>query len=165
MFNVLYSASQISDKVIDCALFIDNIASENDVVLCVIQQSSFMFMSDVAKQLQSDVYMDFCGVNRYDDDGTAAELYMYKGADARLVNNRVIIVADVLCNTGTTLDFAARLLKQMGAVKVYTLSLLVRQFSVHKPDWKGFTISDEHVYGYGIDKNQKYRTLPFIAYE
>jgi len=165
MFNVLYSASQIADKVSECALFIDNIALNNNVVLCPIQQSSFMFVADVSKQLQSNVFMDSCGVSRYADDGTADELYMYKGADARLINNKVVIVIDVLCNTGTSLDFAARLIKQMGAIKVYTVSLLTRQFSVHKPDWKGFTISDESVYGYGMDQNQKHRTLPFIAYE
>jgi hypoxanthine phosphoribosyltransferase len=163
-FNVLYSADQITYKVLECAEYIDNIG-EHNTVLCPIMQSSFMFASDVAKQLHSRVSMDFCGVNRYADDGTEDSLFLYKGVDPKIIDNKVVVVLDTLCSTGTTMDFAARLLKQMGAIRVYTVCLLTRQFSAHKPNWKGFTISDETVYGYGLDQNQKYRTLPFIAYE
>ena len=125
-YNVLYNATQIASKVQECAVFIDS--TPQSVVLCPIQQSSFMFASDVAKQLRTDVSMDFCGVNRYADDGTEDELYMYKGIDPKVLDNKNVVVLDVLCNTGTTLDFTARLLKQMGAAKVYTVCLVWRQF-------------------------------------
>ena len=164
-FNVLYSADQIADKVLECAATINDVASNNSVIICPVMQSSFLFASDVSKHLQTSVYMDFCGVNRYAGDGTEDDLFMYKGVDPKILDNKVAIVLDTLCSTGTTVDFVARILKQMGATKVYTMCLLTRQFSVHKPDWKGYTISDEVVFGYGIDQNQMHRTLPFIAYE
>lgn len=163
--NKLYSKGDIEIKTKLCALFIDDIAFKGDTTICPIMQSSFQFASDICKHLLTTPYLDFYGISRYAEDNTEDDLYLYKGADESLLNNKTVIIVDTLCSTGTTMDLAARLSKQLGAKKVYTVSLLRRQFSVHKPDWYGWTISDEFVYGYGLDTNTKYRTLPYIAYE
>lgn len=165
-YNVLYSQDQIHDKVLRCAAWIDNIAINNpDYVVCPILQSSFYFTTDVFNVLTTTPLVDFCGVNRYDSDGTIDELYMYKGPDVKLYDNKIVILIDTLVSTGSTINYASKLIKQLGAKKVYTASLLVRQFTNYKLDWKGFTIADESVFGYGLDLNSKYRTLPYIAYE
>lgn len=164
--NVLYNAEQINDKVLDCSKWINGLlVKDPDIVICPILQSSFYFTTHLFPLLFTQPLVDFCGVSFYAADGTEDGLYMYKGPDIDMYNNKTVIVLDVICNTGTTMDYVSRFIKQMGAKKVYTASLLFRQFSVHKPTWKGFTISDEAVYGYGIDKRFKYRTLPYIAYE
>jgi len=161
--DTLYSKEQIDIKAIECAGWIDNIVSSTDAVLCPILQSSFMFLANISSHMLTTPSMDFCGVNRYASDGTIDDLYMYKGVDASIVNNRAIIILDVICNTGATIDFTSKLLRQMGAKKVYSASLLVRQFSKLKPNWTGYTISDETVVGFGIDDNNQYRTLNYIA--
>lgn len=163
--SILYSKSDIETKAKMCALFIDDIVWKGDTILCPIMQSSYQFISDICKHLSTEPYLDFYGISRYSDDNTEDDLYLYKGAEQSILNNKTVIVIDTLCSTGTTLDLAARLSKQLGAKKVYTVSLLYRQFSKHKPDWHGWTISDELVYGYGLDNGTKYRTLPYIAYE
>ena len=163
--NTLYSKSDITTKAKLCALFIDDIAFKSETVICPIMQSSYQFIADISKHLSTTPNVDFYGISRYDSDGTEDDLYLYKGADQELLNNKTVIVIDVLCSTGTTIDLAAKLSKQLGAKKVYTVSLLCRQFSVHKPDWYGWMISDELVYGYGLDIKTNYRTLSYIAYE
>lgn len=163
--NILYSKTDIETKAKLCALFIDDIVWKGDTVLCPILQSSYQFISDVCKYLSTEPYLDFYGISRYAEDNTEDDLYLYKGADQSLINNKNVIILDTLCSTGTTIDLAARLTKQLGAKRVYTVCLLKRQFSVHKPDWSGWTISDELVYGYGLDINTRHRTLPYIAYE
>ncbi len=163
--NTLYSKSDIETKAKLCAQFIDDIAFKNDTLLCPIMQSSYQFIAELSKHLSTTPYLDFYGISRYAEDNTEDELYLYKGAEQSLLNNRTVIVIDTLCSTGTTMDLAARLSKQLGAKRVYTVSLLQRQFSVHKPSWYGWMISDESVYGYGMDTKTKYRTLPYIAHE
>jgi hypoxanthine phosphoribosyltransferase len=163
--NILYSKSDIETKTKLCALFIDDISWKAPTVLCPIMQSSYQFVSDISKHLSTTPQLDFYGISRYADDGTEDELYLYKGADQSLMDNKTVIIIDTLCTTGTTIDAAARLSKQLGAKKVYTVSLLYRQFSVHKPNWYGWKISDESVYGYGLDNKTNYRTLPYIAHE
>lgn len=165
-YKVLYSSKDIQAMVIDCSKWINTLMTkETDIVICPILQSSFYFVGDLFPLLFTQPIVDFCGVSFYACDGTEDGIYMYKGPDVATYNNKTVIVLDVICNTGTTMDYTSRFIKQMGAKKVYTASLLVRQFSQHKPTWKGFTISDESVFGYGIDKCNKYRTLPYIAYD
>lgn len=163
--NILYSKNDIITKAKLCALFIDDIAFKNKTIICPIMQSSYQFVADVSKYLSTTPYLDFYGISRYANDGTEDDLYLYKGADQQLLNNKTVIVVDTLCSTGSTIDLAAKLSKQLGAKKVYTVCLLYRQFSVHKPDWYGWMISDEMVYGYGLDNQTEFRTLSYIAYE
>lgn len=165
MSNIIYSDDQISVKTTECASWIDHISRNSDVVLVPILQSSFMFATDVCKKLESTPALDFCGIMRYESDGSPEDLYMYKGIDMPAYNNKIVIIMDVLCSTGSTMSFASKFLLQWGAKKVYTAALLTRQFSSYKPSWTGYMISDESVIGYGLDNNYKYRTLNYIAYE
>lgn len=166
MYNILYTPEQVHNKVIECANWIDYIVLANpNTLVCPLLQSSFYFASEIFTQLKTSPTVDFCGISRHDDDGTISELYMYKGPSVNLYDGKVVIILDALISTGSTMDFASKFLKQMGAKKIYTASLLQRQFSKHKPDWKGFLISDESVFGYGLDLNNKYRTLNYIAHE
>lgn len=163
--NVLYSRSSIVVKAGQCAAFIDDLATKNDIVVCPVMQSGYQFASDVSKQLASNPPLDFYGVTRYANDGTEDDVYLYKGANQDIIKNKTVIIVDTLCSTGVTIDLVSRLSKQLGAKSVYTACLLCRQYSSHKPNWCGWQISDEIVYGYGLDHKTKYRTLPYIAYE
>lgn len=164
--NVLYSKEQIVEKVKECAIWINSIIDKDpNTVVCPILQSSFLFVCDILPHISKLPELDFCGVSFYDEDGTQDGVFMYKGPNIKLYDNKTVVVVDVICNTGTTMDYTSKLIKQLGAKKVYTASLLYRQFSVYKPDWKGFTISDESVYGYGMDLKTKHRLLQYIAYE
>ena len=164
--NILYNANDISFIVKNCAHWMNTmLAKHPDSIICPIMQSSYYFCSHVFQQLTAEPLVDSFGINFYAEDGTEDGLYMYKGPSVDVYSNKTVFVMDVICNTGTTMDTASRFLKQMGAKNVYTVSLLVRQFSVHKPSWKGFNISDDEVYGYGMDLGHKYRTLPYIAYK
>jgi hypoxanthine phosphoribosyltransferase len=163
--NILYDSHQLTTKAIQCATWIDQLPYNKGVVIVPILQSSFMFMADICKHLQTTPTLDFCGVSRYTADGTPEDLYMYKGVDMNTYDGMTVVIVDVLCSTGETMKFISKFIAQWGAKKVFTASLLTRQFSAYKPTWTGYTISDESVVGYGIDDNYKYRTLNYIAYE
>lgn len=158
--NVLFTEQQIQERVKECATWIDNVAS-NDYVLCPILQGSYQFASDLSNYLVSKPILDFCGTQRY-VDGLAEDLYIYKGFDMFYLSNKVVVLLDVIINTGTTMDSMCKLAAQAGASKVYTATLLRRKFAAKKPSWVGFTISDEVVDGYGMGAH---RTMKSICYE
>lgn len=164
-YSILHTPEHIQTKVTECAAWIDKIVfNNNDTVLCPVLQSSFMFLSDVCKNLNTLPTIDFCGINNHDEDGLLDELYMYKGVDTSLYDGKTAIILDVLCSSGTTIDFVKKFITHMGAKRVYTASLICRQFSKIKPDWYGFVASDELLIGYGMDYKHRYRTLNYIAY-
>lgn len=163
--NLFLNNDDIQKKVKECAQWIDlTVGHNNNYTICPILQSSYYFAADVSRCITTVPQFDFFGVQRYVDDG-AEELYVYKGVDPSLVDSKTVILLDVLVNSGTTMSMASKMLYQIGARKVYTISLMCRQFVKFKTDWTGIVISDESVYGYGLDFHNKNRTLKEIYYE
>jgi hypoxanthine phosphoribosyltransferase len=77
----------------------------------------------------------------------------------------VILVEDII-DTGRTLDYLIRILKERSPKSLRLCTLLdkpeAREVPV-KVDYFGFSISNEFVIGYGLDLDQRYRELPYIA--
>lgn len=73
---------------------------------------------------------------------------------------------DDIFDTGHTLDELITLIKELGPSSVRSAVLLRkrgRQEVTHKPDFVGFEIPDEFVVGYGLDYQDDYRNLPYVA--
>ncbi len=88
-----------------------------------------------------------------------------KDLDEPLLEKHVLIVEDIV-DTGRTLDYLMKLMKDRGAEDVKLCALLDkpdRRVVDVKADYTGFEIPDEFVVGYGLDYAQKYRNLPYIG--
>ncbi len=163
--NVLYTQEQIANKVTECTSWIDNIKSRHEeLVLCPIMQSSFMFFSDICKSLKGDYVADFAGVISHNYDHTLDSIYIYKAPDPSLYNNKAVVILDVVSYTGNTIKTISKLVQELGARNVYRCVLFKSQFCTAQLSWNGFVISDEILYGYGIDKEGLYRNQTHISY-
>lgn len=163
--NTLYTEDQISVKVGECANWITSIRSRHeDVILCPIMQSSFMFFSDICKNLNDQYIVDFAGVISHDYNDTLDNVYIYKAPDPNLYSNKVVVVLDVVAYTGNTIKVISKLVQELGARTVYRCALFKSQFCATQLSWNGFAISDEILYGYGIDKQGLYRNQTHISY-
>lgn len=163
--NILYTEEQIHKKVSECVSWISSIkARHNDLVLCPIMQSSFMFFSDICRELKGDYITDFAGVITHDYDDTLDNVYIYKAPNPNLYNNKAVIVLDTVSYTGNTIKTISKLVQELGARNVYRCALFKSQFCAVQLSWNGFVISDEILYGYGIDKQGLYRNQTFISY-
>ena len=80
-------------------------------------------------------------------------------------DKNVLLIEDIV-DTGRTLDYLMRILSQRSPKTLRLCALLnkpeAREVPV-KVDYHGFSISNEFVIGYGLDFDQRYRELPFIA--
>jgi hypoxanthine phosphoribosyltransferase len=88
-----------------------------------------------------------------------------KDLDRDITGRNVLIVEDIV-DTGLTLDWLKTNLESRGAKSVEIMTVL------RKPDsaivrvdvrYVGFDIPKDFVIGYGLDFNEKYRNIPFIA--
>ena len=82
------------------------------------------------------------------------------------IEGRHILIVEDIVDTGHTIDYLINILKSHGPASIKTCAL------VHKSerteievniDYLGFSIGDEWVVGYGLDYNEKDRTLPYIG--
>ena len=76
-----------------------------------------------------------------------------------------LVIEDII-DSGNTLNYLVSYLALKGAKSVKTCTLLdkpSRRVVDFTPDYVGFEIPDEFVVGYGLDYDEKYRTLPFVG--
>ncbi|MBF0181948.1 MAG: hypoxanthine phosphoribosyltransferase [Magnetococcales bacterium] len=140
-----------------------------DVVMITLLTGAFVFAADLARALSArgvPVCLDFMILSSY-GSGTTSSGSITTRLDCRqeLTGRQVLLVDDIL-DTGTTLDFAKRLILAKGSSQLLTCVLLDKPSRRKVPveaEFVGFRVPDLFVVGYGIDYNEMYRELPYVA--
>lgn len=136
------------------------------LLLCILK-GSVVFMGDLMKKLNRPVEIDFMKVSSYGSGTTSSGKVniMLDLHRADMGNLDIIVVEDII-DSGHTLAYLVDYLKLAGARSVRTCTMLdkpSRRQIDFTPDYVGKIIPDEFVVGYGLDYDEKYRTLPFIG--
>jgi hypoxanthine phosphoribosyltransferase len=82
------------------------------------------------------------------------------------VRGRNVLLVDDIFDTGRTLWNLIPQIDELGPTSVRTAVLLQKEGKAEvalKPDFVGFTIPSEFMVGYGLDYNDRYRNLPYLA--
>jgi hypoxanthine phosphoribosyltransferase len=163
--EVLISADRIRQRVAEMGAEIQRDYPEGIHIVAVLK-GAFMFLSDLARQIDGEVSLDFMAVSSYAKGTTSSgEVRLLKDLDTPLDGKHVLIVEDIV-DTGLTLAYLQDTLRTRGPKTIRTACLLSkpsrRQTDV-KIEYIGFTIEDRFVVGYGLDYAEQYRNLPYIG--
>ena len=130
-----------------------------------ILKGSWVFLADLARNLDLDVTLDFLGFTSYGDgQSSSGQVKITKDLDSSIEGREVLIVEDIL-DTGRTLKYLVEVLSVHKPHNLRVVTLLnkrSRRIVPVKADHVGFEIADVFVVGYGLDFDQKYRQLPDI---
>ncbi len=132
-----------------------------DLIVLVILSGSFIFASDLIRQLTIPCEISFVKVSSYSGISSRGRVDELIGLHIDVSKKDVLIVEDIV-DSGRTLDKIYSLLEAHGAssVKVCTLLLKPYAFTGERiPDYVGFSIPNFFVVGYGLDYNEKGRNL------
>jgi hypoxanthine phosphoribosyltransferase len=164
--KVLVTEEQIKTRIAELAKEIDTHYAGKDLLLVGVLKGAVMFMADMSRALQTRVQMDWMAVSSYGSGTTSSGVVrILKDLDTDVLGKNVLIVEDIV-DSGLTLSWLVSNLEARGASSVQVVTLL------RKPDaakvevdvrWVGFEIPNEFVVGYGLDWNERYRTLPGVA--
>ncbi len=135
------------------------------VAVCVLK-GSFLFYSDLIRQIDTDITCDFFGVSSY-HGGTSSSGQVKVTLDltTNIENQHVILIEDIV-DTGLTMNYLKTNLLSRKPASLTTVSLLEKPEALKVPckiDHVGFKISNDFVVGYGLDYEGFYRNLPYIA--
>jgi hypoxanthine phosphoribosyltransferase len=163
--DILIDAGEIEARVRALAQEIRRDHPEGVHLVCVLK-GAFMFLADLARALEDSATLDFMAVSSYGSSTkSSGQVQLLKDLDAGLEGRDVVIVEDIV-DTGLTLTYLQDILRARSPRSLKTACLLSkpsrRQVDV-KVDYIGFTIEDKFVVGYGLDHDEKYRNLPYIA--
>ena len=137
-------------------------------VYCVgLLKGSVVFLSDLVKEINTPVVIDFMSVSSYGSETVSSgDVKILKDTDLDLRGKHVLIVEDII-DTGLTLEHVIRYFKESKGVRTLKTCTLLSKPERRKVnidiDYVGFDVPDKFVIGYGLDYDQKYRNLPYIA--
>lgn len=137
-----------------------------DLVIIGILKGAVIFFSDLIREVDLNMKIDFMGISSYGDAAkTSGIVRITKDMDTSITDKHLIIVEDIM-DSGLTLSHLIRLLNERKPASIRTVCLLdkpSRRECDITPDYCGFTIPNKFVVGYGLDYGGYYRNLPYIG--
>jgi hypoxanthine phosphoribosyltransferase len=135
-------------------------------LLVGVLKGAFMFMADLARAIDLPVEFDFMAVSSYGSaTSSSGVVRIVKDLDVDLGGRDVLIVEDII-DSGLTLQYLRRYLRARGPASVEVCALLVKD-GLQKVEadlrYVGFSIPPDFVIGYGLDVDERYRNLPYVA--
>lgn len=164
--QVLLSEEQLQEKIKELGQKItEDYQDRNPLVICVLK-GAFIFMADLVKQMKMPMEIDFMAVSSYGSSTKSSGVVrIIKDLEVSVEGRDVLIVEDII-DSGLTLSYLIDVLERRNALSVAVVTLLDKPERRTVPlevEYKGFTLPDEFVVGYGLDYAEKYRNLPYIG--
>ncbi len=164
--RVLLPAGEIRQRVADLAGQIARDYQGRSVTIVGVLTGCLMFLADLVRHLDLALRIVLVQASSYRGAATTpGELHVQPELLPDLRGRDVLLLDDIL-DTGQTLAHLHRHLGTLGPASLRTVVLLRkrgRQQVPFEPDYCGFDIPDAFVVGYGLDYNDEYRHLPYIA--
>ncbi|UCG84289.1 MAG: hypoxanthine phosphoribosyltransferase [Dehalococcoidia bacterium] len=162
--RVLFSAPRIQNRVSQLAKEISHDYEGCHPVLLGVLRGVFCFMADLMRYITIPADVDFMALSYYGgEDGDAVRVTMDAGMNLR--GRHVLLIEDIV-DTGMTLSFVLSHLRALSPASLQVCTLLdkkVRRLADVQLEYIGFESPDEFLVGYGLDYQEEYRNLPFIA--
>lgn len=168
--KILFSKDDISKRVKELAKKIDEDYKDakEPIILVGVLKGSFIFLSDLAREITIPHIVDFIAVSSYGKKKTtksSGNVRMIMDTREDQQNRDVLIVEDIL-DSGYTLEYINKMFIARGTHSVKNVVLLTKEIK-HEADvqldYLGFFSPDVWAVGYGLDYREKFRTLPYIA--
>lgn len=164
--RVIVDSDELQARIAELGKEIAADYADNPPLLVGVLKGAFMFMADISRAIDLPVEFDFMAVSSYGSaTRTSGVVRIIKDLDIDLTDRHVLIIEDIV-DSGLTLQYLRRNLAARGAASVEVCALLLKE-GLQKTDpdlrYLGFTIPPEFVIGYGLDVDERYRNLPFIA--
>ena len=164
--RVVVTEAQLQARLKELAAQVEKDYEGKDLLLVGDLKGAVMAVADFSRALQRHIDMDWMAVSSY-GSGTKSSgvVRILKDLDRDITGRNVLIIEDIV-DSGLTLSWLKANLESRGVGSVEILSIL-RKPEAAKVEvdvkYVGFDIPKDFVIGYGLDFDEKYRNLPFIA--
>ena len=163
--KVLLTEEQIARRVRELGEEITAFYEGKPLTVVILMNGALPFGADLVRAVKLPLRWDCFSCSSYSGDHSSEKMNVRSELKNPATGRHLLIVDDVL-DTGFTMKTIREDMLKCGALSVRTCVLLNKNVSGKyfiKPDWTGFDIPDKYVVGYGLDSNEEYRNLPYIA--
>ena len=164
--EILLSSEQVQARVAELGAQLASDYAGRDPVLVSVLKGSIIFLADLVRAMPIPLAIDLMEVSSYGaSTESSGQVRILKDLSTSIADRNVIVVEDII-DTGLTLNYLLRYLADKGPASTSICCLLdkpARRLAEIEIDYRGFTIPDRFVIGYGLDYGERYRNLPYIG--
>lgn len=166
--EIILSESQIEEKVRALAAQITKDYSNKTPIFIGILKGSVIFLSDLIRSIDLPIRLDFIAVSSYGSEMTSSGVVRIQYDLRTSIEGQDVLVVEDIVDTGLTLaylmeNFATRHPKSIKICALLDKKEARKSDIELKIDYVGFEVPDQFLVGYGLDYDEKYRNLPFVA--
>jgi hypoxanthine phosphoribosyltransferase len=164
--EILFDEQALEQKVLELAAQISRDYAGKDLLLVCILKGAAIFFTDLARRLTVPAMLEFVQASSYGSGSVSSRVVTVTKDIGSDISGRHVLLVDGIIDTGTTMDFLLKRYQERGPASLKVAVLLDKRAhrTVDVPiDYRGFEIPDRFVVGYGMDCEEKYRNLPYIA--
>lgn len=163
---VVFDEETIANRVAELAAEIADHYEDGELVVLGLLKGSFIFLSDLVRKVRRPLRVDFLIAASYGSGTTSSgHVRLVYDPEVALEGKHVLVVEDIV-DSGNTLNRLLCLLEERKprSLEVCTLlhKRLARTLAV-EPKFVGFDAPPEFLVGYGLDRAEDFRHLPYIA--
>jgi hypoxanthine phosphoribosyltransferase len=164
--EILLSGEEVQARVAELGAQLAADYESRDPVLVSVLKGSIIFLADLVRAMPIPLSIDLMEVSSYGaSTESSGQVRILKDLSTSIEGREVIVVEDII-DTGLTLNYLLRYLHDKGPASIRICCLLdkpARRLAPIEIDYRGFTIADRFVIGYGLDYGERYRNLPYIG--
>ena len=164
--EILIQADELQARIADLGVEISRDYEGREVLIVCVLKGAVLFVADLMRQLTVPCEVDFMAVSSYGSaTRSSGVVRILKDLDGSIEGKHVLIVEDII-DSGLTLQYLMRNLNSRGPASIEVCTLLTKpsRREVAVPiRYIGFDLPDRYAVGYGLDLDQRYRNLPYVA--
>ena len=164
--SILISKEEIASAIGKAGKYIDDLYDGRPILLVSILKGAFIFMADVLRAVTVPSEIDFMVAKSYYSGTVSSGMVQITMDLTHDIKDYHVVILEDIVDTGRTLHDVVGLLKERNPLSLHVITLLDkpdRRVVEFTPDLSLFTIPDRFVIGYGLDCDELYRNLPYIA--
>ncbi len=166
--EVLIDQPTLHARIAELGAEISRDYADKDLALVCILKGSILFMADLSRAITAECTMDFLGLSSYGHSSSSSGVVQITSDLSAPIEGRDVLVVEDIIDTGLTMRYLLANLttRKPRSLKVCTLLHKPARTKVEVPiDYKGFTIEDKFVIGYGLDYEDRFRNVPYIGHK
>lgn len=164
--EILISEDRLQERVAELAAEISADYRGREILIVGVLKGALPFIADLVRRLTIPCTMDFMAVSSYGSEmHSSGVVRILKDLDAAIAGKHVLLVEDVI-DSGLTLSYLIKNLSTREPASLALCTLMAkpnRRALPVEPKYIGFEMPKTFVIGYGLDLDEEFRQLPFIA--
>ncbi len=164
---ILFSAEQIQIRMAEMGAQIRQDYAGKEFLAVGVLRGVLFFMADIVRAIQAPLSMDFIAISRYGPTSeTRGAVRLIKDLDESIEGKHVLFFEDIV-DTGLTLSYLLRTMRARNpaSLKVCVLFDRPRRRLIEADiTYIGFEAPEQYLVGYGLDYQERFRNLPYVAY-